>query len=37
MDRQKATLVVAGVEQREPLMAVHGVGRVVDIKRDGLG
>src|ERR1700733_4364576 len=37
MDRQKAALIVVGIEQRQLLMAMHGVGGVVDIKRDGFG
>ena len=34
MDRQKAALVVVGVEQRELLMAVHNIVGVVDIEPD---
>ena len=37
MDRQKAPLIIMGVEQRQLLMTMHGVGGVVDIKRDRLG
>ncbi len=37
MDRQKAALVVMGVEQRELLMAVHDIAGVVDIENDGRG
>jgi hypothetical protein len=37
MDRQKAALVVMGVEQRQLLVAVHGIGGVIDIQGDGLG
>jgi chemotaxis signal transduction protein len=33
-DRQKAALVVMGVEQRELLMAVHRVAGIVDVERD---
>ena len=34
MDRQKAALVVMGVEQRQLLMAVHDIDGVVDVERD---
>ena len=34
MDRQKAPLVVMRVEQRQLLMAVHGIGGVIDIEHD---
>ena len=34
MDRQKAALVIVGVEQRELLMAVHDIASVVDVERD---
>jgi hypothetical protein len=34
MDRQKAALVVVGVEQRKLLMAVRHVAGVVDVERD---
>ena len=34
VDRQKAALVVMGVEQRELLMAMHRIERVVDVERD---
>src|ERR1039457_308942 len=37
MDRQKAAFIVVRVEQRQLLMAVHGIGGVVDIERDRLG
>ena len=37
MDRQKAALVVMGVEQRELLMAVDDIAGVVDVERDGGG
>jgi len=37
VDRQKAAFVVVGVEQRELLMPVHAVERVVDVERDRLG
>ena len=33
VDRQEATLVVMGVEQRELLMAVDDIHRVVDVER----
>ena len=32
MDRQKAALIVMGVEQRELLMAVNDIHRVVDVE-----
>ena len=35
MDRQKAAFAIMAVEQREPLMPVHDVGRVVDVEGDG--
>jgi len=34
MDRQKATLVIVGVEQRELLMPVHDIAGVVDVEND---
>ena len=34
MDRQKAALVIVGVEQRKLLMAVRHVAGVVDVERD---
>ena len=34
VDRQKAALVVMGVEQRELLVAVHRVAGIVDVERD---
>ena len=37
MDRQDAPLIVMGIEHRQLLMAMHGVGGVVDIERDRLG
>ena len=37
MDRQKPPLIVMGIEHRQLLIAVHGVGGVVDIERDRLG
>ena len=37
MDRQKAALVVMGVEERELLMPVHDIAGVVDIENDGGG
>ena len=37
MDRQKAALVVVGVEERELLMPVHDIAGVVDIENDGGG
>ena len=37
MDRQEAAFIVVGVEQRELLMSVHDVDRVVDVPRDGAG
>ena len=36
MDRQEAPLIVMGIEHRQLLMAMHGVGGVVDIERDRL-
>src|SRR5271167_4230969 len=35
MDRQETALVVMGVEQRELLMAVDDIHRIVDIERHG--
>ena len=37
VDRQEAPLIVMGIEHRQLLMAMHGVGGVVDIERDRLG
>ena len=37
MDRQEAPLIVVRIEQRQLLMAMHGVCAVVDIERDRLG
>ena len=37
VDRQEAALVVMGVEERELLMAVNDVDRVVDVERDACG
>ena len=37
VDRQKAALVVVGVEERELLMPVHDIAGVVDIENDGGG
>ena len=37
VDRQEAALVVVRVPDRELLMAVHDVDRVVDIEDHGLG
>ena len=37
VDRQKAALVVVGVEQRKLLMAVRHVAGVVDVERDARG
>src|SRR5215204_3547619 len=34
VDRQKAALIVMGVEQRELLMAVHRFAGIVDVERD---
>jgi hypothetical protein len=34
MDRQKAALIVMGVEQRELLMAMYRVAGIVDVERD---
>ena len=34
VDRQEAALVVVGVEQRQLLMTVHRIERVVDVERD---
>ena len=34
MDRQKAALVIMGVEQRQLLVAVHDIAGVVDIQND---
>ena len=36
VDRQEAALVVMGVEQRELLMAVNDIHRVVDVERHRL-
>ena len=36
MDRQEAPFVIMRIEQRQLLVAMHGVGGVVDIKRDRL-
>ena len=35
MDRHEAALVMVGVEQRQLLMAVHRVGRIIDIEGNG--
>ena len=35
VDGEEAARVVVGVEQRELLVAVHGIAGVVDIQRDG--
>ena len=35
MDRQKAALVIMGVEQRQLLVAVHDIAGVVDIENEG--
>jgi hypothetical protein len=35
MDGQEAALAVMAVEQCQLLMAMHDVGRVIDIQRDG--
>jgi hypothetical protein len=35
MDRQKASLAVMSVEQRQLLMALHRVGGVIDVQHDG--
>jgi hypothetical protein len=35
MDRHEAAFVMVGVEQRRLLMAVHGIGRVIDIEGNG--
>src|SRR5208337_2890256 len=35
VDRQEATLVVVGVEQRELLMTMHNITGVVDVESDG--
>ena len=37
MDRQKAALVVVGIEERQLLVAVDHVDRVIDVEHDGLG
>ena len=37
MDRQKAAFIVMRIEQRQLLMAMHGIGGVVDIEGDRLG
>ena len=37
MDRQEAALVVVGIEQRQLLMAVHHIDRVVDVERHARG
>ena len=37
VDRQKAALVEVGVEERQLLMAMHDVDRVVDVEHDRLG
>ena len=37
VDWQEAALVVMGVEQRKPLMAVDDVDRIVDIEGHGFG
>src|ERR1022692_2546157 len=37
MDRQKASFVVMGIEQRHLLMPVHRIGGVVDVEYDTLG
>ena len=34
VDRQKAALVIMGVKQRQLLMAVNDIARVVDIQND---
>ena len=34
VDRQEAAFVVVGVEERELLISVHHVDRVVDVERD---
>ena len=37
MDRQEAPFVIVRIEQRQLLMAVHGVCGIVDIEGDRLG
>jgi hypothetical protein len=37
VDRQEAVRIVISVEQRELLMAVHYVNRVVDVEGDAVG
>ena len=37
VDRQEAALVVVGIEQRQLLVAVNDVDRVVDVEHDRLG
>ena len=37
VDRQKAALVVVGIEERQLLVAVNHVDRVVDVEHDRLG
>jgi len=37
MDRQKAALVVVGIEERQLLVTVDHVDRVIDIEHDCLG
>ena len=37
VDRQKAALIVVGIEERQLLVAVNHVDRVVDVEHDRLG
>ena len=37
MDRQKAALVVVGVEERQLLVAVNDINRVIDVERNRCG
>ena len=37
MNRHEATFVIMGIEQRQLLMAMHGIGSVIDIEGNGLG
>ena len=35
MDREKAPLIIMGVEQRQGLVAMRGIGRIVDVQGNG--
>ena len=37
MDRHEAALVMVRVEQRQLLVAMHGIGGIIDVEGDGLG